>query len=246
MWQPAHNHFLSPMPSPWPCSVYSAYSSSSFSPSGGVPHGWLASVSHKVCVKSLIGPRIGSTQLFTECDTMSSHRLVHREKGDEETASSLSNTGPDSTYAQFISIAILEFGVFLHPIPIGLTLAVYQDFIVLFVVVIFRRQSLPPLSLCLRNSSDPQKHLRVSGSGLVSPSSRLGRNTTGSPSLALSCTVSLPDWHRRWFGRSIDIQSQIHDCLDRQRCHERDQRWDPDLCQSRRGAQFPFYGPAGR
>jgi zinc transporter 1/2/3 len=84
--------------------------------------------------------------MFAECDTTSSHHHVHREKGDEETASSVSNSGPDSTSAQLISIAILEFGVVLHSILIGLTLAVDEDFIVLFVVLIFHRQSPPPLS----------------------------------------------------------------------------------------------------
>jgi zinc transporter 1/2/3 len=41
----------------------------------------------------------------------------------------------------------LEFGVVLHSILIGLTLAVDEDFIVLFVVLIFHRQSPSPLPL---------------------------------------------------------------------------------------------------
>lgn len=75
----------------------------------------------------------------TECDTTADHHHVHREKGDEE-SSSVSNTGPDSAFAQVIGIAILEFGVVLHSILIGLTLAVNENFIILFIVVIFHRQ----------------------------------------------------------------------------------------------------------
>jgi zinc transporter 1/2/3 len=40
---------------------------------------------------------------------------------------------------QMIGVAILEFGVLLHSILIGLTLAVDPDFIVLFVVIIFHQ-----------------------------------------------------------------------------------------------------------
>jgi len=88
--------------------------------------------------------RVHPTTL-TECDTTSGHHHVHREKqGDEETAS-CSDSGPDSMYGQFISIAILEFGVVLHSVLIGLTLAVDEDFIVLFIVLVFHRQLPLPL-----------------------------------------------------------------------------------------------------
>jgi len=87
----------------------------------------------------------GFTQPPSECDTTSGHHHVHREKGDEETASSPSDSGPDSMYGQFISIAVLEFGVVLHSVLIGLTLAVDEDFIVLFIVVVFHRQLPSPL-----------------------------------------------------------------------------------------------------
>ncbi|KAJ7450225.1 ZIP-like iron-zinc transporter [Mycena latifolia] len=45
----------------------------------------------------------------------------------------------DSAAAQIIGIAILEFGVLLHSILIGLTLAVDEDFKILFVVIVFHQ-----------------------------------------------------------------------------------------------------------
>jgi zinc transporter 1/2/3 len=40
---------------------------------------------------------------------------------------------------QLIGVAVLEFGVVLHSIIIGLTLAVNDNFIILFIVIIFHR-----------------------------------------------------------------------------------------------------------
>ncbi|THU85926.1 ZIP-like iron-zinc transporter [Dendrothele bispora CBS 962.96] len=45
----------------------------------------------------------------------------------------------DSAWVQVIGIAILEFGVVLHSVLIGLTLAVDEDFRVLFVVLVFHQ-----------------------------------------------------------------------------------------------------------
>ncbi|KAJ8082032.1 hypothetical protein PM082_007878 [Marasmius tenuissimus] len=45
----------------------------------------------------------------------------------------------DNPLTQIIGVAILEFGVVLHSVLIGLTLAVDEDFTVLFVVVIFHQ-----------------------------------------------------------------------------------------------------------
>lgn len=42
--------------------------------------------------------------------------------------------------AQLIAVAVLEFGVILHSVIIGLTLAVNENFITLFIVLIFHRQ----------------------------------------------------------------------------------------------------------
>ncbi|GMK56870.1 hypothetical protein CspeluHIS016_0307100 [Cutaneotrichosporon spelunceum] len=41
--------------------------------------------------------------------------------------------------AQLVAVAVLEFGVILHSIIIGLTLAVSEDFLVLFVVIVFHQ-----------------------------------------------------------------------------------------------------------
>jgi len=94
-------------------------------------------------VVELIAFRWGTARLARlgipqECDTTSSHHHVHHEKGDEETASS-SGSGPDSVSAQIISVAILEFGVVLHSVLVGLTLAVDENFIILFVVLVFHQ-----------------------------------------------------------------------------------------------------------
>lgn len=45
----------------------------------------------------------------------------------------------DSALAQILGVAILEFGVVFHSVLIGLTLAVDEDFIILFVVLIFHQ-----------------------------------------------------------------------------------------------------------
>lgn len=42
--------------------------------------------------------------------------------------------------AQLVAVAVLEFGVILHSIIIGLTLAVSDEFIILFIVIIFHRE----------------------------------------------------------------------------------------------------------
>ena len=47
----------------------------------------------------------------------------------------------ESAISQIIGIFILEFGIVLHSVLIGLTLAVDPDFKVLFVVLVFHRKS---------------------------------------------------------------------------------------------------------
>ncbi|KAF9790427.1 putative zinc-regulated transporter 2 [Thelephora terrestris] len=92
--------------------------------------------------------RLGIPQ---ECDTTCGHHHVHHEKGDEEAAST-SSSGPDSALAQIISIAILEFSVALHSVLVGLTLAVNENFIILFVVLIFHHQLASSVFFHLRYS----------------------------------------------------------------------------------------------
>ena len=133
-----------------------------------------------------------------------------------ETASSASSSGPDSTYAQLISIAILEFGVVLHSILIGLTLAVDEDFIILFIVLIFHRWSPSLLSFYLLLTGPPEtfeglgigsrlallklgeKHrwIPIAGAiiyGFTTPigiAAGLGVRTTYNPGTATASTVS--------------------------------------------------------
>ncbi|QRW21126.1 ZIP Zinc/iron transport family protein [Rhizoctonia solani] len=51
----------------------------------------------------------------------------------------LHNGISESALAQLLGVAILEFGVVFHSILIGMTLAVDEDFIVLFIVLIFHQ-----------------------------------------------------------------------------------------------------------
>jgi zinc transporter 1/2/3 len=48
-------------------------------------------------------------------------------------------TFDDNVLAQIIGVAILEFGVLLHSVLIGLTLAVTSEFVTLFIVIIFHQ-----------------------------------------------------------------------------------------------------------
>ena len=85
-------------------------------------------------------------------------------------------TTPALASAQLVGIAILEFGVILHSFLIGLTLAVTENFKILFIVLVFHRTS-PPSSLLshtLTNSPltpPKQKHSKASASAPVSPTS---------------------------------------------------------------------------
>jgi solute carrier family 39 (zinc transporter), member 1/2/3 len=87
--------------------------------------------------------------------------LEKKEFSDEESAHGASIM-TDSALATIIGVAILEFGVLLHSILIGLTLAVDANFKILFVVVIFHRWS-NPLSVLSHLTSlliDAQKPLK--------------------------------------------------------------------------------------
>ena len=65
-------------------------------------------------------------------------------------------TTPAMASAQLVGIAILEFGVILHSFLIGLTLAVTENFKILFIVLVFHRTS-PSFSL-LSLPSSPLPH----------------------------------------------------------------------------------------
>ncbi|KAF7300914.1 ZIP-like iron-zinc transporter [Mycena kentingensis (nom. inval.)] len=99
----------------------------------------------------------------------------------------------DSAAAQIVGIAILEFGVLLHSVLIGLTLAVDESFKILFVVILFHRTSRSasfrparPLTCVL------QKRSKVSVSARASHSSSSHPHTTTSPSSPPSSTASAP------------------------------------------------------
>ena len=61
---------------------------------------------------------------------------------DLERASHHTPTTSALASAQLVGIAILEFGVVLHSFLIGLTLAVTENFKILFIVLVFHRTSL--------------------------------------------------------------------------------------------------------
>ena len=68
-------------------------------------------------------------------------RTTHLPKGGLAQDQDAPDAVGDSAAAQIIGIAILEFGVLLHSVLIGLTLAVDEQFTILFVVIIFHRKS---------------------------------------------------------------------------------------------------------
>lgn len=57
--------------------------------------------------------------------------------------SSTSSLGQDPSHAeaaaQLVGVAVLEFGVILHSVIIGLTLSVSDEFIILFIVIVFHQ-----------------------------------------------------------------------------------------------------------
>ncbi|THH10716.1 hypothetical protein EW146_g8287 [Bondarzewia mesenterica] len=78
---------------------------------------------------SQLGPAGGEEVAKKENDTVSEADIENQHKHDDDA----------SALAQIIGVAILEFGVMLHSILIGLTLAVDESFKILFVVIIFHQ-----------------------------------------------------------------------------------------------------------
>ncbi|BEI82846.1 hypothetical protein CcaverHIS002_0307140 [Cutaneotrichosporon cavernicola] len=64
---------------------------------------------------------------------------VKREGGDSDSSSLSPAPSEAEASAQLVAVAVLEFGVILHSIIIGLTLAVSEQFIILFVVIVFHQ-----------------------------------------------------------------------------------------------------------
>lgn len=68
--------------------------------------------------------------------------------------------------AQLIAVAILEFGVILHSVFIGLTLAVNDEFVTLFIVIIFHREPTGTTRLSRQRNTDASlAHRNVRGPG---------------------------------------------------------------------------------
>ncbi|XP_006461791.1 hypothetical protein AGABI2DRAFT_193175 [Agaricus bisporus var. bisporus H97] len=130
-----------------------------------------------------------------------------KDQGDKEEARSESDLGIDiagnsiteKVLAQIVGVAILEFGVVLHSILIGLTLAVDQNFKILFIVLIFH-QSFEGLGLGSRLALmklEPKYHwVPYVGAlvyGITTPvgiAAGLGVRTTYNPGTASASIVS--------------------------------------------------------
>jgi len=83
------------------------------------PHG------HKATAEAIVENDHAATKQEELSDTESGHAAAY--------------TMTESALAQIIGVAILEFGVLLHSVLIGLTLAVDPNFKILFVVIIFHQ-----------------------------------------------------------------------------------------------------------
>ncbi|KAL1405303.1 hypothetical protein Q8F55_008930 [Vanrija albida] len=88
------------------------------------------------------GMHVHPSRSHTHADD--AHLAEEKHRKDVESASSHSDIlehDPSSAEAtaQLIAVAVLEFGVMLHSVVIGLTLAVSDGFIVLFVVIVFHQ-----------------------------------------------------------------------------------------------------------
>ncbi|WOO85909.1 Zinc-regulated transporter 2 [Vanrija pseudolonga] len=92
-----------------------------------------------------VHPSISHTHADEHGESAHSHAVALAEKGRKDTESASSHSdlehAPSSAEAtaQLIAVAVLEFGVMLHSIIIGLTLAVSDEFVVLFIVIIFHQ-----------------------------------------------------------------------------------------------------------
>ena len=83
-----------------------------------------------------------SSDQLTVLTEREQEKSISRPTLDLEHASHRTTTTPALASAQLVGIAILEFGVVLHSFLIGLTLAVTENFKILFIVLVFHRTSL--------------------------------------------------------------------------------------------------------
>jgi zinc transporter 1/2/3 len=136
------------------------------------------------------GPEIN----FEDKDTK-----VDKSSSDVESADGPANPFQDSMLTQIIGVAILEFGVVLHSVLIGLTLAVDEDFKVLFIVIIFH-QTFEGLAIGTRLAhlelSPRHRWVLLTGAilyGLTTPigiAAGLGVRTTYNPDSTTAAVVS--------------------------------------------------------
>ena len=97
------------------------------------------------------GAQASTTGANVHSPTDSVSAIPRNSKDEEEDVEKDSNQGKEeefrksdplahlSTIPQVIGIFILEFGILLHSALLGLTLAVDEDFKILFVVIVFHR-----------------------------------------------------------------------------------------------------------
>lgn len=87
-------------------------------------------------------PEATANDIESTTHTHHGHAHVNKEKDIEQGSDDSSlNQLPSHAeiVAQLLAVAVLEFGVILHSIVIGLTLAVSDEFVVLFIVIIFHQ-----------------------------------------------------------------------------------------------------------
>ncbi|KZT11302.1 ZIP-like iron-zinc transporter [Laetiporus sulphureus 93-53] len=85
------------------------------------------------------GPEHRRPSKETPRDAKDADSVKEEDREDLEGLPQLEKGEPSSPVAQILGIAILEFGVLLHSVFVGLTLAVNANFKILFVVIIFHQ-----------------------------------------------------------------------------------------------------------
>ncbi|VDB99924.1 unnamed protein product [Peniophora sp. CBMAI 1063] len=147
------------------------------------------------------GPESGHSPEPSDLERQQQEAAIKAKIDDSESALSQDTAeAMHSALAQIIGIAILEFGVVLHSVLIGLTLAVDPDFKVLFVVLIFH-QTFEGLGLgsrlaFLRLPGSHQKSIPIIAAlvyGLCTPigiAAGLGVRTTYNPGSTTASIVS--------------------------------------------------------
>ena len=106
------------------------------------PHVVSTSNRGKAVTFSATGDDVLEAGQGSECDTVADGALAT--KGDTEAqvggASKQEDINPmEGALAQIVGVAILEFGIIFHSVIVGLTLAVNDDFVPIFIVLVFHQ-----------------------------------------------------------------------------------------------------------